>query len=372
MEKKLTPGVYIHLPFCSVQCIYCDFPLTTRLSLSERYYCALLKELKQNPPDRAASTLYFGGGTPSLAPAVVLRELIASAQLRAPEEITLEVNPDHVTIEKLAEWHSLGINRLSLGIQSLEPAVLQGMLRQHSAEQALDALLAAREAGFQNLNVDLMLGFPEQTVSGFLSGLQRLTEFHPDHFSIYLLEVHERTGLHRLIQSGKVASMPEEEQLECFDTAVEMLASAEYEHYEVSNFARKGKTSFHNLKYWSDAPYHAYGAGACSYLGSVRTRNQPDVAKYIELIETGQSPVAETIQEDEETTARNALIFGMRKVNGIDMSAFENMYRRTPQSLFGPALDEYLSGGFLEITQNHLRLTRKGMLLSNEILSSVV
>jgi oxygen-independent coproporphyrinogen III oxidase len=372
MENKLTPGIYVHLPFCSVQCIYCDFPLTTRLSLSERYYNALLKEIERNSPNAGADTLYFGGGTPSLAPLSVLDDLIAILHMRRAEEITLEANPDHVTAEKLAAWRSSGINRLSLGVQSLEPPVLQGMLRQHSADQAIEAFAAAREAGFENLNIDLMLGFPKQTVSGFLFGLRRLIESRPDHFSLYMLEVHERTGLHRLIKSGKLAPMPEEEQIECFDAAVDMLAANGYQHYEVSNFALPGKASNHNLKYWSDAPYYAYGAGACSYLEPVRTRNQEDVAKYIELIETGQSPVEETIREDEEMSVRNALIFGLRKTNGIDINLFENIYRRKPQSLFGTAWGEYVAGGFLEVSQNQLRLTRKGMLLSNEILSSVI
>jgi oxygen-independent coproporphyrinogen-3 oxidase len=316
--------------------------------------------------------LYFGGGTPSLAPVNVLRALIAAGQTSATEEITLEANPDHVTAEKLIDWRSLGVNRLSFGVQSLEPEVLKGMLRQHSAEQALEAFAAARRAGFQNVNVDVMLGFPKQTLTGFLSALTRLIELRPDHFSIYLLEVHERTGLHRLLKSGEVASMPEEEQMDCFDAAVDMLAAAGYEHYEVSNFALEGKTSLHNLKYWTDAPYYAYGAGACSYVSPFRTRNQPDVAKYIELMEADQSPVVETTREDEETTARNALIFGLRKVNGIDLAIFETLYRRTAQSLFGPALEEHVSAGLLEIDENQLRLTRKGMMLSNEILSSVV
>jgi oxygen-independent coproporphyrinogen III oxidase len=372
MENKLTPGVYIHLPFCSVQCIYCDFPLTTRLSLSERYYRALLKEIERNPPDACANTLYFGGGTPSLAPVNVLRELIAAGKMPETQEITLEANPDHVTAENLIEWRSLGINRLSFGVQSLEPAVLKGMLRQHSAEQALEAFVTARRTGFQNLNVDVMLGFPRQTVSGFLSGLTRLIELRPDHFSIYLLEVHEHTGLQRLLQSGEVAAMAEEEQMDCFEAAVEKLSRAAYEHYEVSNFALPGKASLHNLKYWTDSPYYAYGAGACSYLRPFRNRNQPDVAKYIELIEADQSPVVETIREDEETTARNALIFGLRKVNGIDLAVFETLYRRTAHSLFGSALEDHVSAGLLEIDENQLRLTRKGMMLSNEILCSLI
>ncbi len=372
MEKKLSPGIYVHLPFCSVHCIYCDFPITTRLSLSDGYYSALLKEIRANPPTTIADTLYLGGGTPSLAPYEVLNEIISSVPIQAAAEITLEANPDHITEKKLAGWKSLGINRLSLGIQSLENEVLKLMLRQHSPEEALNALLLSREAGFENLNADLIVGFPKQTVTGFLSGLRRLIEFRPEHFSIYLLEIHDGTALRQLVQSSRAIPMDESEQVGCFERAIEILQAEGYEHYEVSNFALKNKTSFHNMKYWLDSPYYAYGAGACSYHDSMRIRNIPDVSSYIEAMQRGDSAVEETTQEDEETQARNALIFGLRKVSGIDMNAFEKRYKRSPISLFGSEFESHIAGGLLETSQNRLRLTRKGLLLSNEVLSSAI
>ena len=284
----------------------------------------------------------------------------------------MEVNPDHVTAQKLTDWRSLGINRLSLGVQSLEKPVLDRMLRQHSPQQALNAIRLSAEAGFTNRSIDLILGFPDQTVSGFLSGLRQLIENEPEHFSIYLLEIHEGTGLHKIIQSGRAVSMEEEDQIDCFEAAIDILAGAGFERYEVSNFARKNKTSLHNVKYWTDAPYYAYGAGACSYFEFCRTRNVSDVQAYIEAMEQGASPVAEVIREDRERRARNALIFGMRKIEGIELTQFEATYGRSAESLFGDDLASHIAGGFLELTHGHLRLTRKGLLLSNEVLSSAI
>ena len=372
MKKKLAPGIYVHLPFCSVHCTYCDFPITTRTSLSNRYYDALLKELHVKPAQERADTLYFGGGTPSLAPVPVLQEIVSSVSIEPKAEITMEVNPDHVTAQKLADWRSLGINRLSLGVQSLEKDVLQRMLRQHSPQDALNAIQLSAQAGFENRSIDLILGFPNQTVSGFLSGLQQLIECEPDHFSIYLLEIHEGTGLHKIIQSGGAVCMEEEAQIGCFETAIDLLAGAGFEQYEVSNFARKKKMSIHNLKYWTDAPYYAYGAGACSYFERYRTRNIPDVQAYIEAMERGASPVDETIQEDPETRARNALIFGLRKIEGVHVEDFEAMYGRSAMSLFDDDLDSHFAGGLLERVGHHLRLTRKGLLLANEVLTSAI
>ncbi len=372
MEPEMTPGIYVHLPFCTVHCTYCDFPLTTRLSLSERYYRALMKELHQAPPEIAADTLYFGGGTPSLTPSVILQEIRNTLPLEDSAEITLEANPEHINPKNLQEWKEVGINRLSLGVQSLENPVLKGMLRTHSAGDSLNALCLARENGFDNLNADLILGYPHQTASAFLQGLQHLIDFHPQHFSIYLLEVHEKTGLFRQIQMEKVRLMPESEQLTCFETAVSILKEAGYEHYEVSNFALPGYVSRHNLKYWTDVPYYAYGAGACSYSGTVRRKNAGDVARYIDAMEREASVVEEEITQDREMCARNALIFGLRKTNGIVISAFRTRYGIDPITLFENSAADYLDSGLLAVEADRLRLTFQGMLLSNEILSSAV
>ena len=372
MENKLPAGVYIHLPFCSVHCTYCDFPITTRLSLSDRYYSALLNELSRNPVISPIDTLYFGGGTPSLAPMELLQAVVARCPLEPDAEITLEVNPDHVTWEKLVAWRELGINRLSLGIQSLQDAVLRSMLRQHTPEQAIQSIADANEAGFQNRGVDLILGYPQQTPEGFEEDLKRLVEIRPEHFSIYLLEIHERTPLARMIESKRLSAMPEDEQIQCYEAAIERLNKAGYLHYEVSNFALEGKTSRHNRKYWTDAPYYAYGAGACSYVGSIRSRNLSDVATYIHAMESGNSPVEEQTAEGPETHARNALIFGLRQIQGVAIPAFEEKFGMHPASLFDRKFEEYLDDGLLEVSQNHLRLTRKGLLLSNEVLSSAI
>jgi len=371
MTKKL-PGVYVHLPFCSVHCTYCDFPLTTRVSLSPRYYEALLNEIQRNPPLEKADTLYFGGGTPSLAPVDVLQKIIGYVKLQEYPEITIEVNPDHVTPVKLAEWKAIGINRLSLGVQSLEKPVLKAMLRQHTPEEALESLRMCRRSGFDNVNVDIILGFPKQTTAGFLTGLESLIELQPEHVSIYLLELHEKTALFKLVQKGQASVMPEEEQIGCFEQAIHILKRSGREHYEVSNFAVPGKESGHNLKYWTDAPYFAYGAGACAYLNQHRTRNYSDIVAYIEAMEKGQPFYEEVIEETADTRARNALIFGLRKINGINIVEFINEYGYAPHDLFGDSMKEYLSNGFLELSQNQLRLTQKGMLLSNEILSSAL
>ena len=372
MQNKLTSGAYFHLPFCSVHCTYCDFPITTRLSLSNRYYAALLAEIERNIPEEKVDTIYFGGGTPSLAPVELIRDVIARLPTEPDPEVTLEANPDHISNKKLTEWRAAGINRFSLGVQSLDLPVLRAMLRQHSPEQALAAIAGTRKAGFENVNVDLILGYPAQTGTGFLSDVRRVIETEPDHFSIYLLEIHEGTALHKSIDSGSATVMEEAEQIDSFERAIELLAGAGYEHYEVSNFARPGKSSRHNQKYWNDAPYYAYGAGACSYLGSRRTRNLSSVSSYIEALESGQSPVEESSLDSETTRARNALIFGLRQIRGIDIPAFERRFGVKPDDLFEGSLQEHLANGLIEVSQNHLRLTRKGMLLSNEVLSSAI
>ena len=369
MSTKL-PGIYVHLPFCSVHCIYCDFPLTTRLSLSDRYYQALLQEFKDHPPELPCDTLYFGGGTPSLAPIEVLKKMIDSVPLTNDAEITLEANPDHVSEHILSEWKKIGINRLSLGIQSLQENVLKTMLRQHSKEQALTNLFLARSGGFKNINVDLILGFPGQTPNEFLSDVEELIAFKPDHFSIYLLELHEKTGLYRLVQSGKSEIMRDEDQVSSFQFAIQKLESAGYEHYEVSNFAIPGKRSRHNLKYWTDAPYYAYGAGACAYYDQQRTKNHGDVLRYIEAMEQHQSIYEENIMESEDTRARNALIFGLRKTEGVNIPAFIAQYQRDPRELFRRDIDEF--AGLLDVQDGHLKLTERGLLLSNEILSDAL
>jgi putative oxygen-independent coproporphyrinogen III oxidase len=367
----MQPGIYIHLPFCIVHCNYCDFPLSTRLSLSTSYDDALRQEVQMRPPQHS-DTLYFGGGTPSVTSAATLNELINMVPLTKNAEITLEANPDDVSQKSLSSWLEIGITRLSLGIQSLEPSVLRLMLRRHSAQDAIAALHNAQRSGFKNINVDLMLGSPGQTAEGFLLGLIQILDFRPQHISLYMLEVHEGTLLSAQIQEGKIQPMAEEKQVSCYLQAIEVLKKAGYLHYEVSNFALAEFESRHNLKYWTSAPYYGYGVGACSYYEQRRIQNLREIPAYIQSVVSGKLPIESEISENRETEARNAVIFGLRKTDGIDVENFKVTYGIHPLSLFENKADFFISEGFLELHEGRLRLTSGGLLLSNEILSSAI
>jgi putative oxygen-independent coproporphyrinogen III oxidase len=367
----MLPGIYVHLPFCVVHCTYCDFPLTTRGSLAGEYHGALLKEIRMKPATRGDS-LYFGGGTPSLTSPERIREIISHFVLTPEAEITLEANPDDVSSERLCEWAQLGINRLSLGVQSLEEPALHAMNRNHTAAMALQAMHHIVNAHFENWSVDLMIGTPGQTVAGFRDGLALIIELDPKHVSLYFLEVHEKTAMAKQLLEGQVQQMGEEDQLICYQSAIALLASAGLQHYEVSNFARSGYASRHNLKYWSNAPYYAYGAGASGYVDSVRTRNLAGVEAYIAALREDRLPLESSFSEDPDTIMRNAMIFGLRKVSGIALPEFQQQFGVSALSLFREGADDFLRLGLLEIDDNHLRLTLPGMLVSNEILSRIV
>lgn len=339
------------------------------MNLAEPYYAALRKELQMRPPE-LSDTLYFGGGTPSTTPIAITAELIHSMPLTADAEITLEANPDDVNDENLQRWREAGITRLSLGIQSLETRALQLMLRRHSADDALTALEIAKRSGFANISLDLMLGAPGQTTEGFLFGLSQVLDFRPQHLSLYLLEVHEGTLLNQQILTGKVDIMSENSQVDCYIEAVKLLTNSGYRHYEVSNFALAGFESRHNLKYWTSAPYFAYGAGACSYYNKTRIENLRDVGEYIQALAQDRLPIRSKVIEDAETEARNAVIFGLRKIEGIDVSGFLNKHGIHPLSLFEDDGKFFIQEGFLEEKDGYLRITPSGLLVSNEILSS--
>lgn len=367
----MTPGIYIHLPFCAVHCSYCDFPISTRTSLADSYYEALQREITLRPA-APADTLYFGGGTPSMTPSAVLRGIKSRFDLESGAEVTLESNPDDITEKTLEEWREIGITRLSLGVQTLEEKALRVMRRNHTVEQALAAVEQVRKCGFSNVSFDLIIGSPEQTVDGFLDGLRALIEFHPQHFSLYLLELHERTLLRQLVDIGTLAPMHEDAQVECYRKAITLLQSHGYDQYEVSNFALDGFESRHNLKYWDGAPYYGYGAGACAYLPPARIKNVAPLPQYIRMLNDGQLPVEAQVLEDRTEVMRNTVIFGLRKKRGISLSGFERDFGVPAASLFEGGIDDLIEDGFLLTSGDRLALTLEGMLLSNDILTRVI
>lgn len=370
-DIEMTPGIYVHLPFCAVHCSYCDFPISTRTSLADAYYKALLREIALRPAS-GADTLYFGGGTPSMTPPGVIREIKSRFLLEPDAEVTLEANPDDITEEHLSAWRELGITRLSVGIQTLQEAPLRVMRRKHTVDEALRAVELIRKSGFCNVSYDLIIGSPEQTVDGFLDGLRTLLEFHPQHFSLYMLELHERTLLHQLTAIGTLQPMHEDAQVECYRKAIALLQSHGYEQYEVSNFALGGFDSRHNLKYWNGAPYYGYGAGACAYLPPARIKNVAPLPQYIQMLDQGQLPVEAQVLEDRTEVMRNTVIFGLRKKRGISLSEFERDFGVPAASIFEDGIDDLIRDGFIEVSSDRLSLTLEGMLLSNDILSRVI
>lgn len=307
-----------------------------------------------------------------MTPPPVIHEIKSRFALEPGAEVTLEANPDDITEEHLDGWRELGITRLSVGIQTLQEAPLRVMRRKHTVDQALTAVEQVRKSGFSNVSFDLIIGSPEQTVDGFLNGLRTLLEFHPQHFSLYLLEIHERTLLHQLTAIGTLQPMHEDAQVECYRKAIALLQAHRYEQYEVSNFALRGFESRHNLKYWDGAPYYGYGAGACAYLPPARIKNAAPLPQYIRMLNQGQLPVEAQVLEDRTEVMRNTVIFGLRKKRGISLSEFERDFGVPAASMFEGGIDGLVRDGFLETSGDRLALTLEGMLLSNDILSRVV
>ena len=387
-------GTYLHVPFCTLRCSYCDFyllPKTARGAGPDgraAFVDALVAEIEQaaaehGRPDAAAThggaggteggrlqadTAHFGGGTPSLLEpaqiAAVLAALRRSFGLAAGSEIALEANPEDLAPRRCEELVAAGVTRLAVGVQSLDDALLARLRRPHDRRGALGALAAARRAGIGTLAADLILGLPDQDDDEAIAGLRTILEHGVDHVSLYLLEVHERTRLGREVAIGRVQVPPADDTADLWEGAVETLDAAGFEQYEISNFARPGHRSRHNLKYWTDQPYLGFGPAAHSYLGGERWSNAPDLAGYVAA--GGRLPRL----REQATTAergREALYAGLRLAEGIDLAGLRDRYGDDLLPA-GPRVDELIEAGLLVREGTRLALTRRGRLVSNEVL----
>jgi oxygen-independent coproporphyrinogen-3 oxidase len=323
---------------------------------------------------RAADTVHCGGGTPSLLPPAAIGRAVAAIRgsfaLRPDAEIALEVNPEDVDEARIDGWGSAGINRLSIGVQCLDDGLLKLMRRPHDARRALAAVVAARRSPVRSLGVDLILGLPGQTSAGALEGVARLIDLGVDHVSVYLLEVHERTLLGREIALGRRALMDDDALAALFEAAADRLVAGGFEHYEISNFARPGHRSRHNLKYWTDEEYLGFGPSAHSYAMGGRWSNPPRLDAYI----AGRGAGLGRIEEEPSRAHRasEALIAGLRLADGVDLSALRARYGTDFEGP-GRGIIEGLAGaGFLESCGDCLRLTRRGRLVSNEVLGQLI
>jgi oxygen-independent coproporphyrinogen-3 oxidase len=373
-------ALYIHFPFCLSKCPYCDFNSRAGSAIEQTEYVALLlreMELRRESLAGAvtASTLYFGGGTPTLlSPPFVARIIAAATRLFALQvdaEITIEANPGTVTREKLAGYRLAGVNRLSLGMQSFSDPMLSRLGRTHTVRDGLDAFIAARDAGFANIGIDLIHSLPGQNPEMWQAELDRAVALRPEHISAYGLTIEAGTPFHAMEQRGELTLPGEEEAAGMFEQTSEFLCQAGYEHYEISNFALPGRRSRHNQVYWQRGSYLGFGAGAHSLLADPRFGsrwNNPDLPEaYLQTVYSGIAPREGLSLVKEREALAEKLFLGLRLLEGVDGESFRREFGVTLEGAYPTELPGLLAEGLLEWREGHLRLTRRGIILSNQV-----
>jgi len=366
-------GLYLHVPYCTVRCSYCDFFLVPARGRGFEEYCgALAAEIEATPGAlraRSVDTLHLGGGTPSLLPAPLLGALLDAARRVfrfAPEaEVGLEANPEDLEAARLAALCGEGVRRLTIGVQSLDDRSLKMLRRPHTARQALRSIELARKTPFRSLGADLILGLPGQDRATALAPIDTLLDLGLDHLSLYLLEIHPRTRLGREAELGRRAPMGDDEAAGLYEEAADRLEARGFEHYEISNFARRGHRSRHNVKYWSDQEYLGFGPSAHSYAGGRRWMNRADLSAYL----AGRGLDPGVIEDPQPRAGRGseALCAGLRMLEGVDLEALRARYGRVIPEVEAPVLTELGDLGLVTIAGPRLTLTRRGRLISNEV-----
>ena len=364
-------GIYVHIPFCKQKCYYCDFvSYCNKNDLIEKYIQAVKKEIQLQEIRTEINTIYIGGGTPSYIEAKYIKEIleeIKAKNVSKEAEITIEVNPGTVTLEKLKEYKKCGINRLSIGLQSTQDNLLKMIGRIHNFEQFLETYKMARKVGFKNINVDLMLGLPGQKISDLKESLEKVLELEPEHISVYSLIVEENTPIASKIEKNELILPEEETERNMYWYVKNTLELNGFHHYEISNFAKKGFESKHNLNCWNQEEYIAFGVAAHSYVDNVRYSNTENLEKYIENIDLGIPENNRTIHEvqNEDDKKKEYMLLGLRKIDGVKISEFKNLFGENPIYLYRNELDKLSKQGLVEVDKDIVKLTNKGIDLAN-------
>lgn len=370
-------GLYIHIPFCESRCIYCGFYSTTLAQLKEQYVEAVCKEASNTLRFINAfgnfSTVYLGGGTPSqLSPALLHRlfeHLEIGDEANSKElEITMECNPDDLTDDYAAALRDLPVNRISMGAQTFSDDRLRFLHRRHTSRQVSEAVERLRHIGIDNISIDLMFGFPGETLCDWEADIQQALTLQVEHISAYSLMFEEGTPLYALREQGKVKEVDEELSLKMYETLIDRLTAAGYEHYEISNFARPGFHSRHNSSYWDGTPYIGLGAAAHSYDIDSRWWNISNVREYIRRVQHDESPIEETEVLNDETRYNDAVMTALRTREGLPLERLSESQRQYLLSQARPHLERQL----ITMEDNHLRLTRQGLFVSDMVMSDLM
>lgn len=373
-------GVYVHIPFCEQKCSYCDFHSVVVgdkqdfLLVSGNYLVSLRQEAlfyRSLWGEKPLTTLFIGGGTPSLLPAEELAALVTFLLEELPfvpePEITIEANPHSLTSEGAKILSRAGVNRVSLGVQAFQNSLLRAIGRLHLAEHAEESVLSLRRAGITNVNLDLMFGLPGQSMREWVETLEWAVALGPSHFSCYGLMLEAVTPLARWFEAGLVDLPSDDVQADMYDAACSFLKGAGYDHYEISNFCRPGLSCKHNLLYWHNQPFIGLGSGATGYVGGLRYTNAADIERYISSWRRGIAPYQsrELVCLDQEMD--ETMMVGMRLLRGVSEKEFRSRYQVSFWDVYGPDITELMAKGLAEYVDGHLRTTPRGLFLENQV-----
>ena len=363
-------GIYVHIPFCKRKCAYCDFiSFSGKARLIEKYVEALKREInkcKIDKEDYMVKTIYFGGGTPSFIESKYIVEILEAIKekfnISKNAEITIEINPGTVTEEKLKDYYEVGINRISFGLQSTNSQLLKLVGRIHSYSSFLEGYNLARKTGFKNINVDLMIGLPVQTLKDVQKDLSRIIELNPEHVSVYSLILEEGTRIEEKIKNKELYLPSEKLERKMYWEVKNKLEEAGYIHYEISNFAKPGYESKHNLSCWNQEEYLGFGLAAHSYFNNVRYSNTDDFEEYFDWPEN--SKIIHERQTDEDKQ-KEFMLLGLRKIEGVAISDFKNKFIENPIYLYRETLNKLVTQGLIEVDIDSIKLTNRGIDLAN-------
>ncbi|MBZ0202817.1 MAG: radical SAM family heme chaperone HemW [Ignavibacteria bacterium] len=371
------PGIYLHIPFCDTKCIYCDFYSITNHSKKNEFLAAIKKEIVSRSfelKDRKFDSIFFGGGTPSLLSreefTSIFDTLYSHYNISTDSEITIESNPGTLDRNKLDEFRKLPLNRISFGVQSFIDEELKFLTRIHSANEAIESITNAKEAGFENINLDLIFALPEQSMESWKYNLEQAVKLNTTHISAYSLIFEKGTVLYSMRDKGEVNSADIELEQDMYEYTMEFLESAGYRQYEISNYAKPGFECRHNLKYWTLEEYISFGPSASSYIGNKRWTNVKNIGRYIDMVESGKhaADFVETI--DESTSITEHIMLGLRS-RGIVFDDFYNKHNIDFEKTYSAPIQSLLNDGYAVKNNSTLKLTRKGYAVCDEIVATL-
>ncbi|WP_150542654.1 radical SAM family heme chaperone HemW [Clostridium perfringens] len=369
-------SLYIHIPFCAQKCLYCDFPSFARKDhLRKAYIEALNKEiisLREKHNNLEINTIFIGGGTPSVLEADELECLlkeVAKLNMAKDIEYSMECNPGNLTEEKLEVMKKYGVNRISMGLQAKQDNLLKGLGRIHNYKTFKENFLLAKKVGFNNINVDLMFGLPNQRLNEWEETLREIISLEPAHISAYSLIIEEGTAFYNLYENDKLKLPTEEEERKMYHLAKKILEENGFNQYEISNYAKEGKECRHNLAYWNMDNWIGVGSAAASYINGKRIKNISSVEKYINSINEKVEAVEEIINNSKNDNMEEFMFMGLRKINGIDENEFKKRFSMNINDVYGEILNKYIGEGLLIRESGRIFLSEKGIEISNIIMA---